>query len=375
MTDQTTPHDAEQRLAPLLTPFRLGELELANRFAMAPMTRRFSPGGVPGADVAAYYARRAASGVGLIITEGTYIDHPSAGDTPGVPYFWGAEAAAGWRRVAAAVHDAGGRIFPQLWHVGAERGPADHDGERPEILSPSARGTAGTAVGREMTIADIDAVIAAYARGAALAKELGFDGVEIHGAHGYLIDQFMWASTNLRTDRYGGSITDRGRFGTEVVAAMRAAVGPDFPIAIRFSQWKVDDYQARTSETPADLEALLIPLAEAGVTLFHASTRRFWVPAFEGSPLTLAGWAKKITGRPTMAVGNVGLEDPSGGGTHGDSVPPQVDRLLDLFAAGEFDLVAVGRALIPNYDWVDAVRRGEGHRLLPFSTGRTPQLF
>ena len=111
-------------VSPLFTPFRLGNLELPNRFVMAPMTREFSPGGIPGADVAAYYARRAAGDVGLIITEGTFIDHAAAGDSTEVPRFYGEQALAAWQAVAEAVHTAGGRIVPQLWHRGAQRPPA-----------------------------------------------------------------------------------------------------------------------------------------------------------------------------------------------------------------------------------------------------------
>src|SRR5690606_4158795 len=156
----------------------------------------------------------------------------------------------------------------------------------------------------ESVIADI---IAAYARSAVNAKAVGFDGIAIHGAQGYLIDAFFWSETNKRTDRWGGDIVGRARFGVEVVKAIRQAIGPQMPIVLRWSQWKQQDYDARLAHTPAELELLLQPLVEAGVDLFDTSTRVYSAPAFDGSDLTLAGWVRRLSGQPTMAVGGIGL--------------------------------------------------------------------
>lgn len=134
------------------------------------------------------------------------------------------------------------------------------------------------------------------------------DGVELHGAHGYLLDQFLWAGTNRRTDAYGGDPVARTKFAAEIVAAVRETVSPDFPVIFRYSQWKQEAYDARLAQTPEELDAILTPLAAAGVDAFHASTRRYWLPEFEGSDLNLAGWTKKLTGRPTITVGSVGLD-------------------------------------------------------------------
>ncbi|MGK5497429.1 12-oxophytodienoate reductase, partial [Streptomyces sp. URMC 125] len=287
--------------------FSVRGLTVRNRIVMAPMTREFSPGGVPGPDVAEYYARRAAAEVGLIVTEGTYVGHPSAGTSDRVPRFHGEDALAGWEAVADAVHRAGGRIVPQLWHVGMVRAPGAPPVPEAPRVGPSGIPLDGTEPGRTMTLQDIDDVIAAFAAGAADAEARGFDGVEIHGAHGYLVDQFLWSGTNRRTDAYGGDIASRTRFAAEIVAACRAAVSDAFPIVFRTSQWKMSDYRARLAETPQELEAVLAPLAEAGADVFHCSTRRYWLPEFEGSDLNLAGWAKKLTGRPVITVGSVGL--------------------------------------------------------------------
>jgi len=211
-----------------------------------------------------------------------------------------------------------------------------------------------------MSQQDIDDVVAAFARAAADARSCGFDAVELHGAHGYLIDQFFWEGTNQRTDAYGGSMARRGRFAVEIIAAVRAAVGPDFPVIFRFSQWKQQDFSARLASTPQELEAFLAPLGAAGVDIFHCSTRRFWEPEFDGSDLNLAGWTKKLTGKPTITVGSVGLNadfiPKPGESTFREAEPASLDELLQRLQAGEFDLVAVGRALIANPDWVQLVQ-------------------
>ena len=212
-----------------------------------------------------------------------------------------------------------------------------------------------------MTQADIDAVIAAFADSARSAKDVGCDGVAIHGAHGYLLDQFLWERSNLRQDRYGGSLENRIRFAVEVVAAVREAVGPDFAIMLRFSQWKPQDYTVKMAQTPDELARILCPLIDAGVDIFDASTRRFWEPEFEGSELNLAGWAKKLTGKAAMTVGSVGLASPFGRGAPAtsDVTADNVHLLADRIAAGEFDLAGVGRALIANPDWANKVRAGD----------------
>ncbi|MDN3263505.1 NADH:flavin oxidoreductase [Streptomyces sp. CSDS2] len=360
---------AADAVRPLFEPFTLGELTLDNRFVMAPMTRSASPGGVPGPDVAEYYARRAAGGTGLIITEGTVVDHPAAANGPGLPRFHGEDALAGWRRVVEEVHRAGGRIFPQLWHVGADRfGDAVPEPHHPPV-SPSGLLNPGQANGDPLTTAQIDSLVGSFARAAADARRLGFDGIELHGGHGHLIDQFLWSGSNVRTDGYGGGIRERARFAAEVIAACRQATGPGFSILIRLSQWKTTDFSARLAATPQEWEELLAPLVEAGVDGFHCSTRRFWLPEFDGPALSLAGWTKKVTGLPTVTVGSVGLDNSEFQtafleGKGAANAP--LDRLVELFEAGEFDLVAVGRALLADPEWVAKVRAGRTDELIPF---------
>jgi 2,4-dienoyl-CoA reductase-like NADH-dependent reductase (Old Yellow Enzyme family) len=343
-------------------------LTVPNRIAMAPMTRMFSPGGVPGEDVVSYYGRRAAAGVGLIVTEGTYVGHPSAGQSDSVPRFHGEEQLAGWAKVAEAVHAAGGTIVPQLWHIGMVRKPG-----RPPFADAPPVGPSGLRIGesevtgKAMTQKDVDDVIGAFAEAAAAAERIGFDGVELHGAHGYLLDQFLWAGTNRRTDAYGGDLSARARFAAEIVAAVRETVSPEFPVIFRYSQWKQEAYDARLAETPEELEAILTPLAAAGVDVFHASTRRYWLPEFEGSDLNLAGWTKKLTGKQVITVGSVGLDGDFIKAFQGEGAAVgSLDNLLDRLERDEFDMVAVGRALLQDPEWAAKVLGDRFDELKPY---------
>lgn len=334
-----------QTFQALFQPFSTKNLSLSNRIVMAPMTRQFSPNGIPGPDVAAYYRRRAENNVGLIVTEGTIVDHPDASNQANVPHFYGEAALNGWANVVEEVHKAGGKIIPQIWHMGAKEQVGDY------------------------TEAEIANIVQAFAQSAANAKRLGFDGLELHGAHGYLIDQFFYEKTNPRTDRYGGDMVKRTRFAVEVIEACRQAVGPDFLIDLRISQWKSSDYKAKLAQTPEQLEQFLAPLVAAGVDLFHCSTRRFWEPEFEGSELNLAGWVKKLTGKPTISVGSVGLDTEfmsffSEG--KGASVT-NIDGLAERLERGEFDLVAIGRALLADPAWASKIRDNQLDELIPFT--------
>ncbi len=347
----------------LFEPFTIKGVTLPNRIVMAPMTRRKSPGNVPGEDVAAYYRRRAEGGVGLIITEGTFINHKAANGYDSVPDIYSAEALAGWKRVVEETHAGGAKIIPQIWHVGAQRLKGVEPDRDVPGYAPSAVATGDREVPVEMSRQDIAECIAAFAEAAANAQKVGFDGVEIHGAHGYLIDQFFWERSNQRTDEYGGSFDNRNRFAKEVVEAIREAVGPDFMIVFRFSQWKIDDYKSKIAKTPEELERFLKTLADAGVDVFHCSTRRFWQPEFEGSDLNLAGWAKKLSGKPVITVGSIGLEDPSWEGAKSTDV----DELVKRMGAGEFDLAAVGRQLLSEPQWPIKIREGRLGEIEPYS--------
>ena len=354
---------------PLFQPFTFKGLHLPNRIVMAPMTRSFSLGGVPTEAVAEYYRARASAAVGLIVSEGTVVQRPAASNDPNVPHFWGDDALAGWQHVIDTVHGAGGLMAPQLWHVGATPNRRTEWKPPQPWDSPSGFSSPNKKFCEPMTDEAITDTIAAFARAAGAAKRLGFDAIELHGAHGYLIDQFFWSATNLRDDRYGGSdLVQRGRFAAEILKAVRAEVGPDYPVIIRLSQWKQQDYTVQMAKTPDEMSAWLQPLADAGADIFHCSQRRFWEPEFEGSDLNFAGWAKKLTGCPTITVGSVGLSGEFIAAFGGESSQPaSLDELLRRFDRGDFDLVAVGRALISDPDWAVKVRDRRTAELSDFS--------
>ncbi len=359
----------------LFQPVKLGSLELRNRVVMAPMTRTFSPDGIPNELVAAYYKRRAENDVGLIITEGTCVGHKAANGYPNVPYIYGDKALAGWKKVVDAVHAAGGKIVPQLWHVGALRKADTKAGPDPTIpgYSPSGLIMKGKARGVAMSKQDVQETVDAFVQAAVDSKTIGFDGVEIHGAHGYLVDQFFWEDTNQRDDEYGGDIVSRTRFAVDIVKGIREKCGPDFPIILRFSQWKQQAYGAKLADTPEQLAAFLKPLSDAGVDIFHCSTRRFWEPEFEGSDLNLAGWTKKLTGKATITVGSVGLNNSFFDEEKRDMVDSskvtydQFENLAEHLNNGEFDLVAIGRAILQDPEWVVKVRDNRLDELMDYS--------
>ena len=358
---------------PLFQPLRIRSLELSNRIVMSPMTRTYSIEGVPGRDVADYYRRRAEGGTGLIVTEGVAIDHETAVDHANVPNLHTPAAQAGWRKVVDDVHAAGGKIVPQLWHVGPLWGAMTQMDPSLKPMRPSGEwGPLGVtsysaayveraqASTEAMTEQDIQDVIDAYVRSAKHAVELGFDGIAIHGGHGYLLDSFFWEGTNQRDDAWGGDLERRTRFPAAVVAAIRAAIGPDLPIIYRFSQHKQQDFTAKIAETPEELGVILGALVDAGVDVLDASIRRFDVPAFEGSDLSLAGWAKKLTGAVTMAVGSVGI-GKSLRDSRIEGVAPVVDNIPQLeerIGSGEFDLIAIGRLHLADPALATTLRAG-----------------
>ncbi|MGB3622766.1 MAG: NADH:flavin oxidoreductase [Ketobacter sp.] len=365
--------------SPLFQPFQCKSLNLKNRIVMAPMTRHFSPGFIPGDDVVAYYRRRAENNVGLIITEGTTINQCASNGYEGVPAFHG-EALLGWQKVVDAVHSAGGKIMPQLWHVGTVRRPGvGPDGDVPG-MGPSGISSAGKRKAHTMSEQEIQDCIDAFAQAAADAEALGFDGIELHGAHGYLIDQFFWKVTNERSDRWGGSFEKRSQFAVDVVKAVREKVSEQFPVIFRFSQWKQQDYDARLVTSAEQLDQFLKVLVDAGVDVFHASTRRFWEPEFTGSDLNLAGWTKKLTGLPTISVGSVGLNSDFIDAVFKREGPEVVGKrsitdLEERLESQEFDLVGVGRALLQDPAWAEKVGSGRFDEIEDFDRNSMDTLY
>ena len=350
----------------LFEPYKLKGLTLRNRLVMAPMTRNKSPGGIPTDEVVAYYERRARGEVGLIITEGVEVSHDSSSAYPDVPRLDSIKARDGWKKVVEAIKKNDGAVIAQLWHCGGFRKKGM--GPVPEVPGFTASGLTRPEknVAHAMDLDDIQQVIDAYAQDAKWCEEIGFDGVEIHGAHGYLIDNFFWSGTNKREDLYGGDLENRSQLATDITAAIRAKVSKEFIVGLRFSQWKQQDYEARLASTPEELKRVLTSPCEAGLDYVHSSMRRFWESEFDDSDDNLATWTKRITGLPTISVGSVGLD--------GDFIdmsapasPVSIDKSIEDISAEKYDMVAVGRALLADPEWVIKIREGRLEDITPYS--------
>ena len=346
---------------PLVEPVTVAGLELANRIAVAPMSRVSTAGnGVPTDTMVDYYAEYARGGFGLVVTEGTYTDHAHSQAYRNQPAIVTDEQVRAWARVADAVHREGGRVFLQLMHAGALVQGNHH---RDAAIAPSAvrpkgrmlRGYGGEGpygLPRPATLVDIEEAVAGFAASAARARAAGFDGVEVHGANGYLLDQFLTTYTNLRTDRYGGTVENRARLHVEVIAAIRAAAGPDFPVGVRVAQTKVNDLEYRWSG-PAEAEAVFRSIGAAGPAYVHvASEGAHWdETSFLAPGVSITGVARRATGVPVIANG--GMHDQDLGA-----------RLLD---DGHADMVALGLGAIANPDWPRRLAAGEA--FAPFDRG------
>jgi 2,4-dienoyl-CoA reductase-like NADH-dependent reductase (Old Yellow Enzyme family) len=350
----------------LFTPLTVRNVTLRNRFVMPGMQRGFINDGRPTATMVDYLRRCARGGAGLIISESTSPDHPSAYWQPVMGRLEPATLGA-WKAVVEAVRSDGAAFFQQIWHPGAMRKVAEgHPLATYPAFSPSGLIQGGRPNGRAMTRTDLEELKAAYVRAACDAREMGADGIEVHAAHGYLLDQFLWADTNRREDEYGGaSLAERARYPSEIAAAIRRAVGEDCVISFRFSQFKEVDYGATVAANPADLAGMLTLLRASGVDLFNVSSRRFYKPEWPDSEhphYTIAEWVKSLTDAPVMTCGSVGLNVEMFANLFDDEEPTELPIERDLrFAAervraGRFDLVGVGRTHIANNDFVAKVR-------------------
>jgi 2,4-dienoyl-CoA reductase-like NADH-dependent reductase (Old Yellow Enzyme family) len=328
----------------LFDPVRLGALELPNRIVMAPLTRcRAGAGRVPHALNAHYYAQRASAG--LIIAEATAVDPMGVGypDTPGI---WNEEQAAGWRLVTDAVHAAGGRIVLQLWHVGRISDPHYLGGALP--VAPSAIAPAGKVsllrparpfvTPRALATEELPGVADSYRRGALLAREAGFDGVEIHGANGYLLDQFRCPALNDRNDAYGGSLANRYRLLLEVVDAVAAEVAPE-RIAVRQSPYGVANDMVADPEPLVTYPWLARELNRRGIGFLHIYCQSAdWIHDAAHSMM------------PALRDAFHGALIACGG----FKTPAACEAIL---TRGHADLIAIGKPFIANPNLVERLRR------------------
>ncbi|MBI5918803.1 MAG: alkene reductase [Nitrosomonadales bacterium] len=343
----------------LFTPLTLGKLELKNRIVMAPLTRCRAIGNVPNELVATYYRQRASAG--LIIAEGTS-PSPNGLGYARMPGLFSVTQVQGWQPVTSGVHEAGGKMFVQLMHTGRVSHPANMpDGAR--VLAPSAIAAPGELwtdssgqqahpVPTVMSEDDITQTIAEFVRGAQNAIAAGFDGVEIHGANGYLIDQFFNTASNQRNDRWGGSVANRIRFAVEIARATAAAIGAE-RVGMRISPYGVFNGMAPDAEMDALYVALIAELNQIGLVYLHVVDHSA-MGAPEVSPSLKARLRSDFKGRYILSGGY-------------DAARANAD--LD---AGRGDLVAFGRNFISNPDLVQKLQSGAALTAPDFNTFYTP---
>lgn len=357
---------ADATLEQLFAPLRLGPVTLRNRFVMPAMQIGFTENCGPSERMIAYLRARAQGGAGLIFSESCAPDHPSG--------YWqaafcvlNAQTRGRWAQLTDAVKGAGAAFAMQLWHPGGQRRPvAGFAHADAPTLSPSGLIQKDREGGRAMSRDEMDDIAAAFVRAAEDARAIGADGVELHCAHGYLMDQFLWAETNMRADGYGGaSVADRARYPLAVAAAIRQAIGPDALVSLRFSQFKEVDYGARVFETPEELAEFGALARDAGLSMLNVSSRRFGKPEWpqRDPALGIAGWTKRLTGLPVMTTGSIGLSsdifaDLFDGQDPSLALAADLAELARRFAADEFDLVGIGRMHIANADFVTKLREG-----------------
>ncbi len=335
----------------LYDPVALGALRLANRLAVAPMTRvSATADGLATARMADYYGDFAAGGFGLVITEGIYTDQAYAQGylfQPGLASDAQREA---WRPAVERVHANGGGLIAQLMHAGAISQGNPH---RPTAKGPSAvqpkgqqmrfyRGEGAYRLPDALSLAEINDVVQAFARAAVRAQQAGFDGVEIHGANGYLLDQFLTDYSNQRNDGYGGPLAHRLRLGVETIQAVRQAVGPAFTVGYRVSQGKVNDFTHKWAQGEAQAAVIFATLSAAGLDYLHTTEFEAWQPAF-GAGASLAALARQHGAVPVIANGAL-------------HAPAHASGMVER---GEADLVSLGRGALTHADWPRRLRNGQ----------------
>ncbi|BBB70209.1 NADH:flavin oxidoreductase (plasmid) [Undibacterium sp. YM2] len=339
-----------QQLKFLFDPLRVGRMWLKNRLAVAPMTRvSATDTGCATHQMARYYSSFAEGGFVLIITEGIYTDTAYSQGYWKQPGLSDDIQRDSWVKVVEGAHQNGGYIIAQLMHAGAlaQGNPYRDDTVAPSAVKPKGqqmefyRGKGDYPLPGAMTHDEIAETIHGFAAAAVRAKDAGFDGVEIHGANGYLLDQFLSEGTNLRDDEYGGNIERRLRLMIEVVRAVRMAVGVEITVGLRISQAKVNDFTHKWRN--AEIEAALIfgTLAKLPIDYIHTTEFEAWKSAF-GDGLSLATLARKYTCIPVIANGS--LHDPV--------------RAADLLASGQADAISLGRGALTHADWPARVSRG-----------------
>ncbi|KDF01103.1 NADH:flavin oxidoreductase [Mycolicibacterium aromaticivorans JS19b1 = JCM 16368] len=336
----------------LFRSISIGGVDLPNRVALAPMTRVSATAeGVPTDRIGGYYQRFAQGGFGLLITEGLYIDDQTSQGYLFQPGIANTVHAAAWKPVVDRVHACDSKFFAQLMHAGSQSQGNSHTATTwaPSAVRPKGaqlamyRGSGPFRVPETMSAEHIQQVREAFINAARHARDAGFDGVEIHGANGYLLDAFLTDYLNTRTDDYGGTVANRVRLATEVCADVAAAVGDDIAVGVRISQSKVSDSDHRWAGGEDDAAAVFTALSDTGIDYIHTTEYRALAPAFDDTDKTLAALAKHYSGLTIIANGH--LDDPEDAATIIDS--------------GAADVVALAKPALANRDWPRRVQAGQ----------------
>jgi 2,4-dienoyl-CoA reductase-like NADH-dependent reductase (Old Yellow Enzyme family) len=355
-----------EKFSTLFSPTNIKDIELANRIGLAPMTRTSATAeGLATEEMAQYYTNFAKGGFSLILTEGTYTDDQYSQGYFNQPGIINKEQINAWEKVTKSVKQQGAKIFVQLMHAGAlsqgNRFVSNTAG--PSAVKPQGEqlgfygGSGEFTLPKEMTEADIADVIKGFVIAAKNAKEAGFDGIEIHGANGYVLDQFLTDYTNKRQDQYGGSLENRLRLPIEVVKAVREAVGADYPVGIRLSQAKVNDSDHKWKGGESDAEVIFTKFVDAGIDYIHIAEPNAAVPAFGETGPSLVELVKKYTN--TVVIANGSLGDP--------------DVAEALLNERKADIVTIGKAALANQDWANKVKNGKNLEEFDFQKILLPQ--
>lgn len=342
----------------LFSEININGVELKNRIALAPMTRTSAEeNGVPSERMLSYYRRYAKGGFSLLISEGTYPDEAFSQGYLNQPGIANQKHINGWRLITNAVHNEGAKMFCQLMHAGAL---SQGNIYSKKTIAPSSLAPKGEQLGfyggegayptpEEMSKDDIEQAKHGFVNAAVNARKAGFDGVEIHGANGYLLDQFLTDYNNKREDEYGGSIENRVRLLVEVCQAVREKLGKDFPIGIRISQAKVNDYTHKWAGGEKDAEIIFKQLSNSGIDFLHVTEYHADAPAFDEKGPSLAWLAKKWTNLPVFANGNI-------------NTPVLANQVI---TNNEIDVVVIGKAALANKEW--PLKAGNGNKMDEFN--------
>ncbi len=343
----------------LFKPAPLGRLSVRNRLFVAPMTRVSAlTTGAVGPLMQRYYERFAKGGFGLIVTEGLYTDERYSQAYKYQPGMTSQTHAQSWKPIVEGVQGEGALMIAQLMHAGAlsQHSEFTHTTMGPSSVQPKGAqmpfyyGTGPYPTPESLDQDAINELVQGFANSALLAKSAGFNGVEIHGANGYLLDQFLTRHTNCRTDRYGGTLSNRLRLYREIIEAVRAAVGEEFVVGVRFSQKKVNDTEHLWQAGEEAAAEIFSQMASSGVDYLHTTEPLASDPAFPGS-LSLAALARKYSGLPVIANGGV-------------DQPQQASQLLE---SGQADFVALGKIALSNQDWPNRVMNNKKIRPFDFA--------